>query len=85
MLGDRRAYVYKTSDYGQTWQSIASGLPESPVFVVREDPNQRGFSRWATIAGCFTPAMRARIGTNGPPISPPFRFSICGSTARLTI
>lgn len=43
MLGDRKPYVYKTSDYGQTWQSISSGLPESPVFVVREDPNLKGF------------------------------------------
>lgn len=42
-LDDRRAYVYKTSDYGRTWQKIATGLPDSPVFVIREDPNQRGF------------------------------------------
>ncbi|HEX4810926.1 MAG TPA: hypothetical protein VH325_18455, partial [Bryobacteraceae bacterium] len=42
MLDDRHPHVYKTSDYGKTWQSISAGLPESPVFVVREDPNQRG-------------------------------------------
>jgi hypothetical protein len=53
MLGDRRAYVYKTSDYGQTWQSIASGLPESPVFVVGEDPNQRGFLALGNDRGLF--------------------------------
>ncbi|MBV8550729.1 MAG: hypothetical protein JOY54_05465 [Acidobacteriaceae bacterium] len=42
-LDDRHAYVYKTSDYGRTWQKITDGLPDSPVFVVRADPNQRGF------------------------------------------
>ncbi len=42
-LDDRRAYVYKTADYGGTWQKITAGLPDSPVFVVREDPNQKGF------------------------------------------
>ncbi|MGH9621895.1 MAG: WD40/YVTN/BNR-like repeat-containing protein, partial [Bryobacteraceae bacterium] len=53
MLGDRNAYVYKTSDYGQTWQSIANGLPASPVFVVREDPNQRGFLALGNDHGLF--------------------------------
>lgn len=43
MLGDRKPYVYKTSDYGQSWQNISNGLPDSPVFVVREDPNLKGF------------------------------------------
>ena len=42
-LDDRHPYVYKTSDFGKTWQSISAGLPDAPVFVVREDPNQRGF------------------------------------------
>jgi hypothetical protein len=42
-LDDRHAYVYKTSDYGHSWQKITNGLPDSPVFVAREDPNQRGF------------------------------------------
>ncbi|MGH9583577.1 MAG: hypothetical protein ACRD4O_11635, partial [Bryobacteraceae bacterium] len=53
MLGDRRAYVYKTSDYGQTWQSIANGLPDAPVFVVREDPNLRGFLVLGNDSGLF--------------------------------
>src|SRR6185437_6495486 len=42
-LDDRRAYVYKTNDYGKSWQSISAGLPNAPVSVVREDPNMRGF------------------------------------------
>jgi len=34
---DFRPYVYKTTDYGATWTSLAAGLPEGPVNVVRED------------------------------------------------
>jgi photosystem II stability/assembly factor-like uncharacterized protein len=35
---DFRPFVYKTTDYGQTWTSIAGNLPEEPVNVIREDP-----------------------------------------------
>ena len=34
---DFRPFVYKTTDYGATWTSLAAGLPEGPVNVVRED------------------------------------------------
>ncbi len=43
-LDDRRPYVYKTSDYGNTWNDISRGLPQDvPAHVVRENPNVRGF------------------------------------------
>src|SRR5687767_8415390 len=43
-LDDRRAYVYKTTDFGRTWTDIARGLPtDVPARVVRENPNARGF------------------------------------------
>lgn len=32
------AHVYKSSDYGQTWQRICTNLPPEPVNVLREDP-----------------------------------------------
>jgi photosystem II stability/assembly factor-like uncharacterized protein len=35
---DFRPFLYKTTDYGATWASLAAGLPEGPVNVVREDP-----------------------------------------------
>ena len=52
-LDDRHPYVYKTSDYGKTWEKISTGLPESPVFVVREDPNQKGFLMLGNDLGLF--------------------------------
>jgi photosystem II stability/assembly factor-like uncharacterized protein len=32
------AYVYKSTDYGKTWTSIAGNIPCGPVNVIREDP-----------------------------------------------
>ena len=33
---DFRPFVYKTTDFGQTWTSIAANLPDEPVNVIRE-------------------------------------------------
>ena len=33
---DFRPFVYKTTDFGQTWSSIASNLPSGPINVIRE-------------------------------------------------
>ena len=44
MMDDLHPYVYKTDDYGKHWKEIDEGLPkDSPVHVVREDPNHKGF------------------------------------------
>ena len=44
-LGDTDPYVYKTTDYGDSWTSLSGGIPRS-VFsyahVVREDPVRPG-------------------------------------------
>jgi photosystem II stability/assembly factor-like uncharacterized protein len=41
--GDRRPYVYKTADYGKTWQKIVAGIPENDFpRTIREDPKRRG-------------------------------------------
>ena len=34
---DQNPYVFVTDDYGQSWRSITSNLPEGSVYVVRED------------------------------------------------
>lgn len=44
-MGDFNAYVYKTSDYGQSWKLISGGIPKSvnsSVHCVLEDPVRRG-------------------------------------------
>ena len=35
---DYDALVWKSTDYGQTWESIADGIPFGPVNIIREDP-----------------------------------------------
>ena len=42
-LDDPKPYLYKTSDYGRTWKSLAKGL-DAGVFLhcVREDPARKG-------------------------------------------
>jgi photosystem II stability/assembly factor-like uncharacterized protein len=35
---DFAVYVYKSTDYGKTFQSIAANIPAGPVNVIREDP-----------------------------------------------
>ena len=37
---DFKAYVLRSNDYGKTWTSISSNLPESSVQVIREHPRQ---------------------------------------------
>ncbi len=44
MLGDRKPYVYRTTDFGASWTAIGKGLPQDgTAYVVREDPNKKGF------------------------------------------
>ena len=42
-LDDFRPFLYKTNDYGATWQLISNGIPHDDFTrVVREDPQRRG-------------------------------------------
>jgi photosystem II stability/assembly factor-like uncharacterized protein len=34
---DFSTYIYRSDDYGQTWENIANTIPASPVNVIRED------------------------------------------------
>ncbi len=45
LMDDRNPFIYKTTDFGQTWTKITGGLPShqlSYVRVVAEDPNCKG-------------------------------------------
>ena len=35
---DFTPYLYRTTDFGKTWTSIASDLPKAPINVVVQDP-----------------------------------------------
>ena len=64
---DFAAYVYKSTDFGKTFQSIVNNIPAGPVNVIREDPKNpdvlyvgtdfgvfvstSGGSRWEVLGG----------------------------------
>jgi photosystem II stability/assembly factor-like uncharacterized protein len=56
-LGDFEPHVYKTEDYGESWTRITTGgngIPiDTPVRVVREDPNRAGLLYAGTEFGMF--------------------------------
>jgi len=55
---DFRPFIYKTTDFGETWISIAGDLPEGIVYVIVEDRNNpdllfigKELGVWVTIEG----------------------------------
>ena len=51
---DFRPFLYKTSDYGQTWKKIVNGIPDRAFTrVVREDPNRAGLLVAGTETGLY--------------------------------
>ncbi|WP_042256804.1 VPS10 domain-containing protein [Cellulophaga lytica] len=53
-LGDFAPYLYKTTDYGQTWTKITNGINnEHFTRVVREDPKQKGLLYAGTETGMY--------------------------------
>jgi len=53
-LDDQAPYLYRTRDYGETWQNIRDGI-QTPAFLraVREDPNRRGLLFAGTEFGMY--------------------------------
>ncbi len=53
-LGDFNPYLYKTTDYGQTWTKITNGInSEHFTRVLREDPKQKGLLYAGTETGMY--------------------------------
>jgi photosystem II stability/assembly factor-like uncharacterized protein len=51
-LDNMRPYLFKTTDYGETWTSLAGDLPKDAyLHAVREDPKRRGLLYLATFTG----------------------------------
>ncbi|HEX5474067.1 MAG TPA: hypothetical protein VFX12_05325 [Vicinamibacterales bacterium] len=57
LMDDREPYIYKTTDFGQTWTSISGGLPHhhplAYVKAITENPNRRGMLFAGTGNGFF--------------------------------
>jgi len=47
------AYVFRSTDYGKTWQSLAANLPAEPVNVIREDPKAKHLLYLGSDSGVF--------------------------------
>ena len=53
-IGDNTPYIFRTNDYGATWQLITTGLPgNTNARSVREDPNRRGLLYAGTETGIY--------------------------------
>lgn len=50
---DFRPFIWKTSDFGQTWTSLASNLPKESINVVREDPRNAALLFVGTDLGIY--------------------------------
>lgn len=54
MFDDWKPYIYKTENYGDSWELITDGIPEDfPVRVVRESPDHEGLLIAGTEFGMF--------------------------------
>ena len=53
-LGDWKPYIYKTLDFGESWELITNGIPNNyPVRVLREDPIREGLLYAGTEFGMY--------------------------------
>ena len=53
-LDDFKPYLFKTSDYGRTWTSITTGIPDGAYTrSIREDPVRRGLLYAGTETGVY--------------------------------
>jgi photosystem II stability/assembly factor-like uncharacterized protein len=53
-LEDYRAYLYRTRDFGVTWQRVSNGIPEGSFLnCVREDPVRKGMLYACTEKGVY--------------------------------
>ncbi len=53
-MGDRQPYVYKTADFGKSWQKIVANIPDTDFArTIREDPKRRGLLYLGTEHGIY--------------------------------
>ena len=85
--------IFRTDDLGQTWTSIADGLPDAPVNAIAVDPVNTDIVYVGTDVGAFVSTARgeswAALGTGLPAVSvydlkvhPTERFLAAGTHGR---
>lgn len=50
---DFQVYVYRSKDYGKTWEDISEGIPGGPVNVITEDPHRSDILYVGTDLGVY--------------------------------
>jgi len=57
---DFAAYIWKSEDYGQTWERIKNNIPYGPCNVIREDPKDENLLYVGTDYGVFVSINRGQ-------------------------
>jgi photosystem II stability/assembly factor-like uncharacterized protein/predicted nucleic acid-binding Zn-ribbon protein len=60
---DFAAHVFRSTDFGTSWEDLSAGLPPEPVNTVREDPKARHLLYVGTDLGVFVSLDRGRTWT----------------------
>jgi photosystem II stability/assembly factor-like uncharacterized protein len=50
---DFEAYLYMTTDFGETWESIVNNMPSESINVIREDPTDQDILYVGTELGAY--------------------------------
>jgi len=67
---DFNPYIWKSTDYGQTWKDISGNIPLGPVNVIREDPINKNILYVGTDIGVYVTTDSGKtwnvLGSNLP-------------------
>ena len=82
-IDDYHPYLYKTEDYGRTWQALAAGFPAGEISrVIREDPVRPGLLYVGTETGIVVSRDDGRTWHRGGawnlPVAPVYDIAVKG-------
>ena len=50
---DAAVYLWRSTDFGSTWEDISANIPAGPVNVIREDPEEKDILYLGTDVGVY--------------------------------
>ena len=50
---DAQVYIWRSTDFGETWEDISGNIPAGPVNVIREDPVEKKILYAGTDVGVY--------------------------------